>query len=152
MIKTDPPRDTYGLTDWELSLVDECLRLRPDWSPVRLREILTDPDVRDRPDRDLVRRAFLIGARTQRTQPGRMTAAGCPHWTQALTERRKEQNLAEEDRPVSSDVPRPRPPKVAEPDGRTLPASTRPSADVAGQFPAWLRPPGRDAEHAPARS
>ncbi len=79
-----------GLTAEEQDLFDECMTLRPDWSPTRLRQVLSDPDIRERQDRDLVRRAFLIGTQTGRTQPGRMLAKGCPHWLEAFESRRRE--------------------------------------------------------------
>jgi hypothetical protein len=122
--KPDNPRDN-SLTDTERALFAECMKLRPSWSPTRLREVLVDPEIRDRPDWDLVRRAFLIGARTAKTQPGRMLASGCPHWDQALKQRTSERSAAAATKggPDVPVVPRSRPGGGAVPQRRTAPPS-----------------------------
>ena len=135
--KTPNPGDDL-LTEAERELFTECMVLRPSWSPVRLREVLTDPDIRGRSDWDLVRRAFLIGAKTAKTVPGRMLATGCPHWEQALKQRADEQKAAAGiEEPAAPAVPRARPGGiVVQPNRLSRPRPTAPPAEVAGLFAA----------------
>lgn len=73
------------LTEWELALHAELMQIRPTWSPPSLREVLADKAIRERPDRELVRQAFLIGAETRKTiTPRRLLHDTCPHWEQAF--------------------------------------------------------------------
>jgi hypothetical protein len=81
------PRDFWPtLTDAEEALYAECLAVRPDWSGRSLRKVLGSPVIRERSVRslELVREAFLIGARTKRTvTPMRLLHDQCPHWREA---------------------------------------------------------------------
>lgn len=91
------PRDWFPvLTAAEQLLFDECMAVRPDWSPRQLRQVLGSPPIRDRAEvnPELVRRAFLLGARCVGTGPGRpgtvtpkrLLHDACPHWRQAAAE------------------------------------------------------------------
>lgn len=75
------------LTADEEALVNELSALRPDWSPVRVRDVLVSPEIRERTDRALVRRAFLMAAADRRTtSPKRLLHDACPAWSKALAE------------------------------------------------------------------
>lgn len=85
------------LTEWELALHAEVLPLRPDWTARQLKQAIGWPAVRERTAQnpELVRRAFLIGARdTAKPEKGyqgtwsplRFTKDGCPHWAAAQAE------------------------------------------------------------------
>jgi hypothetical protein len=57
---------------------------RPAWSPVVLAEVLADPAIRHRPDRALVRLAFLDAAARPKTfTPRRLLHDGCQSWGRA---------------------------------------------------------------------
>lgn len=84
--KPDPKKDQppVVLTAEEETLAAEVLAERRDWSPTVLREVLASPQIRERSDRNLVRAAFLRGAREPKTiTPRRLLHDLCPHWAQA---------------------------------------------------------------------
>lgn len=84
------PAAAGGLTESEHALFSECMAARPDWSPSELRDVLASPEIRDRPDRGLVRRAFLMAVDDLGTKPNRMLHGACPHWKAALYKQRAE--------------------------------------------------------------
>jgi hypothetical protein len=83
------------LTPDEQLLLDEVAAVAPPtWSSRTLRKVLGSRTIRDIAARDpeLVRRAFLIGARHRGTVPMRMWhVEGCPHWEAAARELAAEQ-------------------------------------------------------------
>jgi hypothetical protein len=105
------------LTSDEEALLRELAAARPDWSPGKTREVLLHPDIRQRPDRQVVRRAFLIAAMDRRTTTARrLLHEGCPAWRRAMDEVH--------------------PPAAAEPPGGG-------GVPVRGAVP-WCRDPGCD--------
>lgn len=77
------------LTDWEAQLLAECRDLAPMWSSSKLTKVIGSRTVREVTARnpELVRRAFLIGARDPKTVPMRMWwVEKCPHWQTALAQ------------------------------------------------------------------
>ncbi|GLY08322.1 hypothetical protein [Actinoplanes sp. NBRC 101535] len=77
------------LTSVEQTLLDEVATAAPLWSTRLLRKVIGSAAVREVGQRDaeLVRRAFLIGARDPFTVPMRMWhIAECPHWRDAMTQ------------------------------------------------------------------
>lgn len=117
------PRDWYPeLTAWEQELHAECMAIRPDWLPRHLRQVLGAPPIRERTEinPELVRRAFLIGARCVRAghkpgtvTPKRLLFAACPHWAQAAEELRAEQESGQ---------------VAADPSDASVPAESDPAA------------------------
>lgn len=96
------------LTAWEQALFDECMAIRPAWSPRLLRKTLGWPTIRERTalNPELVRRAFLIGANCHynpstgekgTASPKRLLSEFCPHWEQAARQLTAEQQPPEPD-------------------------------------------------------
>lgn len=80
------------------------MALRPDWSARTLRKVLGSDEIRQRENRDLVRMAFIIGARTLKTTtPNRLLHEHCPHWRQAFEQMRSDQTPS----PAGAEVPAP---------------------------------------------
>lgn len=132
--QTPTPADAgAGLTAWERSLHADVMAERPSWSPSLLAEVIADRRIRERPDRDLVRRAFLIGARHRNTVPRRMLHDNCPHWETAFQEIRA---AAAEAGRSAADAERP-----ATPDARPTAAAPTAAYLEARQQLAGKRPP-----------
>lgn len=87
---TTPPTGlwTNALTREEQQLHDEVIGVRPAWNPVVLADVLACPMIRGRPDRALVRLAFLDAAGDPSTfTPRRLLHEGCASWARAETAR-----------------------------------------------------------------
>jgi len=150
------PTDFYPeLSAPEAELYAELLRIRPDWSPRRLRQVLGSPRIRERSevDWDLVRRAFRLGAgcradpdrgRHGTVTPTRLLHDACPHWREALAQREGERRgLAEAG--VGVEVAAGEPPAPA-------PRQAPPTAGPSGSPPeAYLRARAEHAERLAAR-
>lgn len=81
---TTTPTAPCGLTPEESALHAEVMAARPAWSPSVLAQVLADPVIRERPDRALVRLAFLDAAATRKTfTPRRLLHDGCQSWARA---------------------------------------------------------------------
>jgi hypothetical protein len=139
------------LTESEQGLLDEVVAVAPLWSTRMLRKVIGSRTVREVAGRDpeLVRRAFLIGARSAQTVPMRMWhVESCPHWKVAAKQLDNERNPAPEVTPPHT-VPRARgvdeQPRQL---GRQRPTAV--SSEVAGLFAAaGLRAgPAREADAA----
>lgn len=75
------------LTADEEALLAEVTAAAPRWSPASVRAVLGAVPVRDRPDRTLVRLAFLLAAEDLATRtPRRLLFDSCPHWAAAERE------------------------------------------------------------------
>lgn len=160
------------LTAWEQSLHDECMAIRPDWSGRQLRKVLGSSAIRERTARnpELVRRAFLLGAKDRRraghvgTLPGRMPYDACPHWATAADALLAEQEagasgegLAESTSEQTSPA---EPVTAAEPVDRRVPeqrlgSDPAPPAGPTPEYRAWqerhaARQAARAAERAAA--
>jgi hypothetical protein len=95
-VTTPPTTATPGLTAEESALHAELMAARPAWSPSVLAQVLADPAIRGRPDRALVRLAFLDAAATRGTfSPRRLLADGCPSWVRAERERFGDEDTGE---------------------------------------------------------
>lgn len=85
-----PPRlpAHIRLSAAEVALCTELAAGRPDWSPVTIGEVLADPRIRSRSNRDLVAAAFRKGvaAGEKTSSPRRLLHDACPHWAQAARE------------------------------------------------------------------
>lgn len=82
------PLNPFGLMPEEQALHHEVTTARPAWSPLTVAQVLADPAIRSRPDRALVRLAFLDAARTRGTfSPKRLLHDGCQSWARAERER-----------------------------------------------------------------
>ena len=110
------PRVLPTLTAWEEAVIEECLPLAGRrWDRLSVRKVLGSKRVRDVTERDpeLVRRAFLIGAASNKghsvTVPKRMWHTDwCPHWAQAekeLAAERAGSGGAESESPAPTPVP-----------------------------------------------
>ncbi len=87
------------LTEPEKALLDEIVAAAPaTWSPRMLRKVIGSRVIREIAGRDaeLVRRAFLLGAKDRGTVPMRLWHVdGCPHWERAARQLATEREPAE---------------------------------------------------------
>lgn len=77
------------LTDAETALLAEVFAVAPLWSSRTLRKVIGSKTIREVTQRDpeLVKRAFLLGARDPETVPMRMWhMEKCPHWSAAAAQ------------------------------------------------------------------
>jgi hypothetical protein len=66
-----------------------------DWERESLRQVLVSDVIRDRPDRELVRLAFLCAAEDPKaTTPNWLLHEACPHWQQAFGKLRGQRRAA----------------------------------------------------------
>jgi hypothetical protein len=133
------------LAEAEQALLDEVTAVAPLWPSRMLRKVLGSRTIREVAERDpeLVRRAFLIGARHRGTVPMRLWwVAECPHWKRAADE------LAEE---RAAGGQKPTDGEPAETAAAAAPPSGRPApAPAQRQIPAAPTPEYLAAKQAAA--
>ncbi|HEX5496890.1 MAG TPA: hypothetical protein VFX70_20200 [Mycobacteriales bacterium] len=80
----EPGAGDVGVLDAD-GLVERVHRLRPDWTPARIRAAITHPDVAAHPPRVVAAAALRVAADPATRHPGRLRHPG-PWWQQAATE------------------------------------------------------------------